>query len=810
MRAFIRRAVSAAAALSLAASYNGAVGFAELCTAVADSRTSGGYALSQPVFGVSSVSADGAVELEPSAVTAAPKAADESDFPSSFDMRGKYPVSPVKKQTPYGTCWAHSAIASAESSVIRSAPTVDLSEFHTAYYALAPDYPYVTEAGEVRELLNSGGSALSVTNLWAQWIGPADESVMPYGDESVFADNEVLDGKRGECGYHLRNAYTFDYDREHTNEAEVNALVKQFVYDGLAVDVSFYSDAVANYSSEFSSTNTNRKPRFANHSVAIVGWDDSFPAANFKNPAARDGAWLVKNSWGDSYGEDGYIWISYCDKSMTEFTVYELADADDYSAIFQHDTFVQLQNLSAYDDGEIKPSYMANIFTATADTQIAAIGTYISSPDTEYEITIYTDLTDAADPTSGTPSSVTKGKCSYTGYMTLDLDRSVEIRASENSPAVFAAVVKLYCAETSYVVPLETAMYVTNDETGEIASLGSFTTYDGILASTHAGESFFSADGKEWADVTAEDMVYTDEEEQELLAAVKEELYYGLEETDTEELEAAAMAYERMETLFAEGTVGIKNGNVSMKVFGKQIGAVNFSHISGALPAGEKVVLTAPDGKDIYYKMSYDDDYHLYTEPIALSESADIGATTAPDGSGYVSDRYYYPEKPAPYYIKYKTSDGTNVSELMSADYEGWQETVFIPVLDDVRDVYLYTDAFGTVTGGENTSAGSDAIRIPVNGEPVNATITVSRDGIADNEITVMVMAAKRGDADYNGKVDAKDASLVLVHYSSLSTGGAGAIAKPYMLFADHNEDGDIDARDASGILAYYAEMSTQ
>lgn len=811
MRAFTRRAVSAAAALTLAASYNGAFGFAELCTAVAESRTSGGYALSQPVFDVSAVSGDGGVELAPSESIYAPKAADGGKLPSSFDMRDKYPVSPVKRQTPYGTCWAHSAIASAECSVISSDPTVDLSEFHAAYYALAPDYPYITDENDVQELLDAGGSALEITNLWAQWIGPADESVMPYGDETVFADSDILDRKRGECEYHLRNAYTFDYDREHTNEDEVNALIKQFVSDGLAVDVSFYSDAALNFSAEYSSTNTNRKPRFANHSVAIVGWDDSFPAENFKNPAEKDGAWLVKNSWGENYGEDGYIWISYCDKSLTEFAVYELTDADDYCTIFQHDTNVQLQNLSAYDDADvIKPSYMANIFTATEDTQISAIGTYISSPNTEYEITIYTDLKDASDPTSGTASSVTKGKCEYTGYMTLDLDRSVEIRASEAAPVTFAAVVKLYCEDTPFVVPLETSMYVTNDETGEIASLGSYTTYDGILGSTHEGESFYSEDGSEWTDVTAEDMYYTNEEEQELLAAVRDELYYGLEDTDTEELEAAAMAYENMERLFAEGTVGIKNGNISMKVFGKQIGAVNFSRVGGAVPEGGKIALTAPDGRDIYYKMFLNDEYHLYTKPIELTEEAYIGATTMPDGDGYVSDRYYYIEKPALYYIRYKTSDGTEKSELMSADYEGWMTTVFIPVFDNVQDVYLYTDSFGKVTGGYKTEESSDGIRIRVNGEPVNATLTVSRDGMEDNEITVQVMAGKLGDADYDGKIDAKDASLVLVHYSLLSTGGGSAIGKPYELYADYNKDGEIDARDASCILAEYSKLSTQ
>ena len=66
------------------------------------------------------------------------------------------------------------------------------------------------------------------------------------------------------------------------------------------------------------------------------------------------------------------------------------------------------------------------------------------------------------------------------------------------------------------------------------------------------------------------------------------------------------------------------------------------------------------------------------------------------------------------------------------------------------------------------------------------------------------------GDADGSGMVDAKDASRVLMHYSSLSTGGAGVISEERLTCADYNCDGDIDARDASGILEYYSKMSTQ
>ena len=39
-----------------------------------------------------------------------------------------------------------------------------------------------------------------------------------------------------------------------------------------------------------------------NHSLLIVGWDDNLGPA---------GAWIVKNSWGDDWGMNGYCYIAY-------------------------------------------------------------------------------------------------------------------------------------------------------------------------------------------------------------------------------------------------------------------------------------------------------------------------------------------------------------------------------------------------------------------------------------------------------------------------------------------------------------------
>ena len=54
------------------------------------------------------------------------------------------------------------------------------------------------------------------------------------------------------------------------------------------------------------------------HSVSLIGWDDSYSASNFLITPPGDGAWIIKNSWGTDYGDKGYYYISYYDKTLPQ------------------------------------------------------------------------------------------------------------------------------------------------------------------------------------------------------------------------------------------------------------------------------------------------------------------------------------------------------------------------------------------------------------------------------------------------------------------------------------------------------------
>jgi len=671
---------------------------------------------------------------------------DDSTLPEAFDMRKVYGMTSVKDQKNHGTCWAHAAIVSAETSMLASDPYIDLSELHTSYYTYYGDDQLIIDKNTTEGILSEGGSSRMITNLWAQWIGPVNEERMPYSDTTVFDDASKTIAMKNQSDYHVKNAYSFDFDSDRSNFSEVNALVKDFVYSGHAVDISYFSDKSVNWNSKYSSSNTNKKPRFANHGVAIVGWDDSFSTDKFSIEPEGSGAWLCKNSWGTKEGDDGYFWISYYDRSLCDFAVYELEDADEYEIMYQHDTYLPIQAYSAYDTADEEgPSFFANIFDSIGPSQISAVGTYILNPDTEYEITVYSDLKDDTEPTSGIPSAVTKGKAELTGFQTLALDAPVVL---ENG-GKFSVVVKLYCEDTPFVLAFESSFYAENVESKEITDISGFSKDTQIIANTGEGESFISADGVQWKDVYNNIDVYSDEDKAELLEGFIFQLYDGLEEKDVIMLNDAEKQEKFFRKLFAESDIKSRMGNASLKVYGDSIGKVRFSHSEGYVPESEKIELSSGfDYGKIYWKMD-NGEYKEYTSPISVESPVTISAyidltgkygdTVSQNNLCTVSERHFEPEKAVINWLGYITStpEDKEIIKYAKMVTDG-EYSIELPSDKDHVCLYLGTTDC-TAYGGKNYSGYSWIEDIPAGFGSTEVKLKLFGEAVAESEVTVHI-----------------------------------------------------------------------
>jgi len=665
--------------------------------------------------------------------------AEEKVFPDAFDMRNVYGSTPIKDQGEYGTCWVHAAIESAESSMISYYPFIDLSELHTSYYTYYGGDELMIDSDDTSGILNEGGSSRMVANLWSQWIGPVKELALHYGDTDFFENKAELENMRHRQDYHMRNAYSFDFDEKRSNSDEINTLIKDFVYSGRAVSASYMSDKRNNWDSSYSSSYSRRASRFANHAITIVGWDDDFPTWKFKKAPEGNGAWLCKNSWGTDDGENGYIWISYYDRTLSDIAVFELDDISEHDIIYQHDSFIPIQTLSAYESpDENGPSYMADVYSSDEMSEISAIGTYIYNAGTEYEITVYTDLIDESIPTSGKPSHTTKGKVNLTGFVTIDLDETV----IQPGNGKFSVVVKLYCEDTPFVLPVESSLYAES-KTGEINNLSMYATKQQIDEYTAKGESFFSSDGRHWNDMNAEKVTYTDEEKQDLKNSFISQLYDGLEPDDTDLISAAKEQENEYEKIFSLGDIKTTFGNNTLKVYADHVGKVRFSRPSGDVPLNENVELSYAGKNDgISYCTDKDRKFVEYEQPISVLSPITItsGLVSESIEKMYVNSRFYTPKTAVLNWLGYSESGAAVKKYMEYCDRRSDSDFVqYVPYETDEIALCLGT-IYDAEYNGKTYGSNEWIEHIPVGFNTNIIKIKLHGENVLDNEVTVRII----------------------------------------------------------------------
>lgn len=374
-------------------------------------------------------------------------------LPSYYDLRTLNKLTPIKNQGACGSCWAFASYGSLESYLL-PAEYWDFSE-----------QDLITNHGFDWGPCDGGNHFMSSAYL-ARWSGPKWEQDIPYiYSLSPEPQNSLVKKHAQEILFLPSRANYLDNDN-----------IKNAVMNYGAVYVSMYWNS-SYYNSTYSTYYCNLSNPTGNHAVAIVGWDDNFDKNKFSPTPPDNGAFIVRNSWGSSWGEGGYFYISYYDTSLKPGAVFTAEKVTNYSTLYQYDP---LGWVSSFGYGT-NTAWGANIFSANSSGSIVAVSFYTASVNTSYELSIYRNLSERV-PTSGTLSLSQSGTVSSPGYHTINLINPVPL----NSGELFSLVIKLTTPGYNYPIPAERPVSGYSSQ-----------------ASANAGESFISNNGTSWYDLSA-------------------------------------------------------------------------------------------------------------------------------------------------------------------------------------------------------------------------------------------------------------------------------------------------------------------
>ncbi|HOT04425.1 MAG TPA: DUF2341 domain-containing protein, partial [Methanolinea sp.] len=379
-------------------------------------------------------------------------------LPLSYDLRNYNRVTPVRNQGSCGSCWAFGTYGSTES-VLKPGETWDFSENNLKN---THGFDYGSCAG--------GNYDMSTAYL-TRWSGPITEAADPYNAGSSYSPPGLSPVKHVQDVFYIPGRSS-----SLDNDNIKNAIM---TYGGVAT-AFFWSDTY------YSATNKNYyfsgSSSEDNHAITLIGWNDNYDRNNFKYIPNVNGAFLAKNSWGSSWGDGGYFWISYNDTRLARYftnAVFFTEPLTNYDYIYQYDPLGWVSSVGY----GTNTAWGANKFTSPRNEQLEAIGFYTAAPNTAYEVYVHKNPTNGPLNTTGSASSKA-GTINVSGYHSIPLSNPVPLKAGDT----FSIVVKITTPGYNYPVPYE---YPINGYSSQATSL--------------PGQSYISPSGESgtWLDITS-------------------------------------------------------------------------------------------------------------------------------------------------------------------------------------------------------------------------------------------------------------------------------------------------------------------
>gem|GEM_PF-1946223 len=318
------------------------------------------------------------------------------DLPLVYDLRDSAYLTPVKGQSP-GGCWAYSTMGAVECRLkMLGYPEYNLSDNNLKFC-----HGYIPSR-------NTNGNHWMSSAYFARRSGPYLESEDPYPGGTTSNDN---------CPTEFSALYYINESR-YPPPQDINYIKQTVLEFGPVWSLLMWNDAYYN-STDFTYYYTGNS---VNHAGVIVGWNDTL------STAGGPGAWIVRNTWGQGFGEGGYYYISFNDSQFGKYNGYwpEVMENESGTHIYQYDEIGGYWGVGF--NSEV--GYGLVKFEGTErETEISKIGSFIVSTNCGVEIKIFDHFQDSV---YGLLGSMDEVQLELMGYYTFDLDSTIHIPAGED------------------------------------------------------------------------------------------------------------------------------------------------------------------------------------------------------------------------------------------------------------------------------------------------------------------------------------------------------------------------------------------
>lgn len=319
-----------------------------------------------------------------------------------YDLRTFGYVTPVKNQQSCGSCWAFAAIAAIESNWLKTSfGNYSLSEDNLIDCHMFDEAPC---AGGNLYMVNAllsrhGGTLLS-------YIDPYTPSLSNCPMQSTFPPTPP--------------AYTEEIRFLPKNITAVKQALQNY---GVIATTMFFNPANYNSSNfKYYDNQIDAADLAYPHGVSIAGWNDTM---TFQN-APSLGGWIIKDSYGTTWAQSGYFYVSYHDAGILSETAFfpskeYIPLAVNKSNVYYYDQFGWVDNFG-FNNNIAYALVKYNIVPyngVVSAQQIKRIGTYAVQDNSNITFELYRNFN------SGILSGLIATKnlfCSYKGFYTANLD----------------------------------------------------------------------------------------------------------------------------------------------------------------------------------------------------------------------------------------------------------------------------------------------------------------------------------------------------------------------------------------------------